>query len=266
MTSFDPVALDEFSKGPNTENIIELSSIEKIPPEILCHIFSFLSNEPQQLLKMGAVSHTFRTLSSDNVLWKKFEPLLSDYHLPPTRIIRDSFITFAGIRKSEQKRLSIIQARRKQLAQGPEHILKSDIFTSTEKLFFILFSQRTAIHCLTTLCAISLLFYILQTIFSILDCAALTLAPILSYLFLFVIFTVGPKNSKNYADISHRTVDSIMTLPAFLILSALLLCVLKQDLFNGLNMHIVLLPLYSLLILCGVSVYVWYTSFEHKKK
>jgi len=203
---------------------IEISCIEKFPPEILLYIFSFLNDDPQQLLTAGRVSRTFRTLSNDDILWKKFEYLLGSttYRSPQVGKniyrVRDAVIAQVSARKLEQKRLVEIQERRKQLAQGPKQILKSQSFTFNEKLFFLLYSQRTATHSLTTSCFLCLVLHLFQLSFSISTAYsyAITLFPLLSYLLLFVIYSVGPKGSKHWIDISYRTIDSIMTVPAFL--------------------------------------------------
>jgi len=253
---------------------IEISCIEKFPPEILLHIFSFLSDDPQQLLTAGRVSRTFRTLSNDNILWKKFEYLLGSttvYRSPRVGKnfyrIRDAVIAQVSARKWEQKRLAEIQERRKQLAQGPKQILKSQSFTFNEKLFFLLYSQRTATHSLTTSCFLCLLLHLFQSSFSISAAYsyAITLFPLLAYLLLFVIYSVGPKGSKHWIDISYRTIDSIMTVPAFLAFSGLLMWVLNGDFMYGLNLHIVLLPFYIILILSGVFFYVWSVSFYESR-
>jgi len=254
-----------------TAKITELSNIEKLPSELLYHIFSFLSDEPQQLLTMGAVSHSFRTLSSDHTLWKKFEPLLNDYQNFHTVVkrcpatIRDSFIKFNGFRKSDKKRKALCQERRKQLSFGPGRMIKSNAFSFHEKFFFILFSQCTATLSLASSCLFSIFLYILQTSLSASNSFTVTLAPILSYLLLFVIYTIGPKASKYYADLSYRTVDSIMTVPALLIFVTLFMGVMNEDFFYGLNIHVVLFPVYILAILSGFSVYIYQTSCNDKK-
>jgi hypothetical protein len=246
----------------------DLSPIEKLPPEISIHIFSFLNDN--SLFTLGAVSTTFRKLSSEDQLWKKYSWVQGGHKslklISGPQKIRDSYIQFSQLRKIRQKENNAAIEYRRHLAQGTTKVLKSNAIPMTEKIFYLLFAKRKVIQSLVITVMLSTLISIYQVFFSDNNKIGFAAFPILIYLISYIIYSVVSKNSKHSTELNYYMVDTLFTIPAFLLVSTLLLFVLKEDFSFELNFHIVLLPLYLLLIFSGFIIYEWLSFLNMKVK